>query len=343
MAGWIAPLLAAAVGPTYERSLEGAEAMYEIPPSPKAVMFVAHGCQHSATDFWEQTRSCPTCLGLPEEVRIRRRTLQAGIAFIALSSQDRDFSRCWSFENDAPVVQRALRRFRDKHGLSALPLAALGASSGGAFVLQLPAKLELDAVISQIMAIPPQMLPDRMPPTLFVHMTRDQRTAAFVQKDVRKLKAAGGRADHVEVSPQKPTAAFFVDRIEHIELASATMLHHALQSHRLLNSDGFLAEDPRRSPWREALRLTEGLVGRLPGPGLGTGGAPDSLAADESAVAECLNVAWAMHEIVSDPMEQILHFIWAAVAKRAGTRPRSLVERAHSAAEGELRSLSEFS
>ena len=53
----------------------------------------------------------------------------------------------------------ALGKLRQAHGLAALPLAAMGASSGGAFVLQLPQLVPgMRAVVSQIMAIPPQML-----------------------------------------------------------------------------------------------------------------------------------------------------------------------------------------
>jgi hypothetical protein len=78
-----------AAGPAYEL-LAGAEAMYELPAtSPTAVLFVAHGCQHSATDFWAPTSAAPQCLGLPEEVRIVKAALRAGFAVIAISSQDR--------------------------------------------------------------------------------------------------------------------------------------------------------------------------------------------------------------------------------------------------------------
>ena len=58
----------------------------------------------------------------------------------------------------------ALGKLRQAHGLAALPLAAMGASSGGAFVLQLPQLVPgMRAVVSQIMAIPPQMLISQEP------------------------------------------------------------------------------------------------------------------------------------------------------------------------------------
>ena len=325
---FLAIIMTTAASPTYVKSLSGAEAMYEIPNAPRGILFLAHGCQHSATDFWAPTAECPQCLGLPEEVRIVKAALREGFAVIAISSQDREVSRCWSFESDGPIVKRALDAFRERHHLPSLPLAALGASSGGAFVLQLAGIMRLVAVISQIMAIPPAMLSEPMPPTLFIHMSRDQRTAAFVHKDVKRIKnMSSGQAEQIEVAPQKPSAAFFTDRIERLDSAAASALHAALRRHGLLNADGFLAEDPRRSAWREAIRASDGLGARLPGPGPNS--PADTLVGDESAVSEVLNVAWAMHEIVSDEMDETLQFI-----ARATLRQRAELLAAASMVEG---------
>ena len=319
----------ASAGPKYEM-LNGAEAMWQIPASPVGTIFLAHGCSHSATDFWASTPACPQCLGLPEvgacmahgegvtgcrsrhkshlypspaqEVRIVQAALKDGYAVIALSSQDRQFSRCWDFETDGPVVRGALAAFRSAHALNSLPLAALGASSGGAFALQLAGIMKLTAVVSQIMAIPPAVLPAHMPPTLFVHMPRDVRTASTVHKCVRKLRADSGpgAASQIEVNPQPLSASFFMERIVGLAEPAAVRLREALATAGLLDQKGYLREDPRRSSWREAVRSAPGLLGQLPGPAGAGGGRPDSLEADASAVAEVLNVAWAMHEIVSD-------------------------------------------
>lgn len=335
----LAAVTTSAAGPAYEL-LAGAEAMYELPAtSPTAVLFLAHGCQHSATDFWAPTSAAPQCLGLPEEVRIVKSALRAGFAVIAISSQDRLISRCWDIDTDGPIVQKALTAFREQHNLAALPLVALGASSGGAFVLLLAGTVRFRAVISQIMAVPPPMLPEPMPPTLFVHMLRDQRTASMVNKCVRKLRNSSGAAagsGQLEVRAQKPTAAFFTKRIEGLTHATATELHEALRRHKLLDADGYLAADPRGSPWRAAIRATPGLAEKLPGPG---GGAKaDSLVPDASAVAEALNVAWAAHEIVSDGIDVMLQFALNGSLK-GGAGTGGLVEGARRSlrAQHELR------
>lgn len=296
--------------PVYER-LAGAETMYQIPSSARGILFLAHGCQHSATDFWAPTAACPQCLGLPEEVRITKAALRAGFVVIAISSTDRHFTRCWNFDVDGPMVQAALAAFRQRNSLGALPLASLGASSGGAFVLQLVSLVPMAAVVSQIMAVPPYVLHESMPPTLFVHMPKDVRTASLVHKCVRKLRSDGRTAKVIEVGPQRISADFFRARIEGLKQEPAVALESSLRSAGLLDADGFLVHDPRQTPWRQAIQQTTGLSAMLPGPG-GAEGPPDSLRSDESAVAEALNVAWAMHEIVSDQISTTLHYIQEA-------------------------------
>ena len=307
-------------GPQYAASLSGAEAMWELPPEqpPHALMLLAHGCSHAGTDFWPPTSSCPKALGLPEEVRIVQAALAAGYAVLAITSSDRS-TGCWDFTTDGPLVRDALTAWYTATGLRTLPLVAFGASSGGAFVLQLPALLPCAAVVSQIMALPPSMLPPPQPPILFVHMPRDQRTASFVQKCLKRLHQNGSTAQQIEVHPKRPTADFFAERIARLAPGTAAALHGALRRAGLLDTDGFLQNDPRRTAWREAIGASPGLRDSLPGPSPGT---TDSLRADESAVAEALNVAWAAHEIASDPMEATLKWLSRVVANQTGGAER---------------------
>lgn len=69
-----------------------AEAMYQFPSSapPAGILLLAHGCSHSATDFFS---SCSKCLGLPEEMRIVKAALARNYVALALSSSDR-YSKC---------------------------------------------------------------------------------------------------------------------------------------------------------------------------------------------------------------------------------------------------------
>ena len=60
----------ASVDPTTSNTSK-IEVIWELPSTqPKGIFFAAHGCQHSAGDFWlKNDDTCPGCLGLPEELR----------------------------------------------------------------------------------------------------------------------------------------------------------------------------------------------------------------------------------------------------------------------------------
>ena len=55
----------------------------------KALLFMAHGCNHAATDMFDRSDSCRECIGLPVEKGIVRAALQKGFAVLAVSSTSR--------------------------------------------------------------------------------------------------------------------------------------------------------------------------------------------------------------------------------------------------------------
>ncbi|KIY93299.1 hypothetical protein MNEG_14663 [Monoraphidium neglectum] len=181
----------------------GAEVVWQRPTKElEGVLFVAHGCNHAATDWLPKSDACPRCTGLPEETNITRTALRRGIAVVA--------------------VKAALGKLLEREGLDGLPLYALGASSGGAFALALASEVELDGVCSQVMAHPAMEhlaraaidAFGRYPPTAFVLMPRDERTAGAVQANaaalkskVRWLKAQPGRVCSAQAHPRPRRAA----------------------------------------------------------------------------------------------------------------------------------------
>lgn len=80
---------------------------------------------------------------------IFRAALERDLAVVAVSSEDRR-SGCWR-NKDAPRVARALEWVKKHKGWAHLPLFALGASSGGSFVGNLPKDVEIDGLTIQIM------------------------------------------------------------------------------------------------------------------------------------------------------------------------------------------------
>lgn len=295
-------------------------AVFELPRSAqvKGLVFLAHGCHHSAGDFWPYGATCPTCIGLPEEVRISSAIVTAGWAAIAVSSADRTSFRCWDFETDETRVVHALAEFREEHRLNHLPLAAFGVSSGGALVLQLAKVVPLHAIVSQIMAIPPSYLVGfggaPFPPTLFIHMPRDRRTAAGVRRCVRWLNQTGVRAAEIGVLPLQIHPGFFC-RIPGIGEPLSHRLRRSLAP--MLGDDGWLRGDPREGGWRDLVRADREVASRLPGT---RPGVADSLEPDVSPLSEVLNVAWAAHEITGDYMQDTM--MWIGMAGQAAAPDR---------------------
>ena len=59
---------------------------------PCGVLFVAHDCGNSHTDWFEKSSDCPECIGLPEERAIVETAYERNFAVIAASSYDRNQS-----------------------------------------------------------------------------------------------------------------------------------------------------------------------------------------------------------------------------------------------------------
>ncbi|KAL4457968.1 hypothetical protein ABPG75_012833 [Micractinium tetrahymenae] len=123
------------------RTIRNLETLWEVPEQPRGVLFVAHGCSHSGSDWWPPSPRCRHCLGLPEEMAVRRAALRRGYAVIAVSSFDRD-TKCW--HNTAPSRSEDLQRLPGvlaevaaEDGLEGIPLYVFGVSSGGGIVLRL--------------------------------------------------------------------------------------------------------------------------------------------------------------------------------------------------------------
>lgn len=305
----VAPVSSASeVRPHYARVDGDIETLWQRPLTSgvRGLVFLAHGCMHQATDFfadrepdgWLFTACAHSnfgrCLGLPEERRLVLRARERGYLVAAVSGGSGRQS-CWDMRRDGPRVAAAVRHVLAEERLPAdTQVLAMGASSGGAFLGQ----LLLTDLQPQLRCIAPQISAIRVPsggsvPTIFVHMSRDERTARMVADNVRQLQRLGVRAAQIEVEPESITADFLKASMPE---ASAHGVVAALSSAGLLAADGHLKADPRGTvpQWSRAARAA----------------APqsDSLTPDESPLSEALNVAWAFHEFSSASADEVLDF-----------------------------------
>uniref|UniRef100_A0A7S0SD81 Uncharacterized protein n=1 Tax=Mantoniella antarctica TaxID=81844 RepID=A0A7S0SD81_9CHLO len=313
---------------------------------PRGTMFLAHGCNHAATDFFPRCAQCPKCTGLPEETALVGKARARGYAVVAVSS----VGRCWSGAADVPRVKRAIDAVVAKNvHLAGKPVFAFGVSSGGAFVGILPFFTAVDGIIAQISSVRLPKLDNfslaeelraqggrgDFPPVVFSHMARDELTGKLIDGAKKYLERMGTPVRITELSPLPIHDGFFAARIHAasgdglgavgvggaggaIGAETSAAMAGALRQADMLDARGFLAEDPRASNWRDAL---EPLA------------AADSLQPDKSALSEVLNVAYALHEVSSDRFDEDV--TWLEVkAEEAKAGRLGVVDAAAGAAAG---------
>jgi len=182
--------------------------------TPKGIVFLAHGCQHRATDWWPKSETCKKCIGLPVENKITTRLLEKGYVAVASSSSNNDH-KCW-LPGDESNIAKVIKQIYSFCGLavSSVPLFLIGgkyfssqlfifalflgflfkftASSGGSLVISFGLNsanygLKVKAINPQIAGIHMGQISEKLPPTLFVHMERDKRIANAIARGSKYL------------------------------------------------------------------------------------------------------------------------------------------------------------
>lgn len=274
------------------------EFIFQAPPHhPKGVLFILHGCSHSATDAWpwSETR-CPSCRGLPIEGTIVAHALERGWVVAAVSSENRAH-KCWG-PRDPPRLKVVLDRIVSKTG-APMRTATIGASSGGAMSARLAsADTELPGLVGTVAQIMPASQPALLEkPIRFVHMRRDTRRAAVINKQVAQLKARHFDAEEFVVEPKPLTLEAFLDRPQPVlDENTARALLQAFERDGIIDTKGNILEDPRASDWRvSAAAVIPKQV--------------DNLQPDVSPVSELMNSHWAYHEFTDAFLDTCLDWL----------------------------------
>mmetsp|Transcript_108639 Transcript_108639/g.307102 ORF Transcript_108639/g.307102 Transcript_108639/m.307102 type:complete len:384 (+) Transcript_108639:96-1247(+) len=294
--------------PKYARVGGDIETLWQLPSSRvKGLFFAAHGCCHQAPDYFSEqepdgwrfaacsrTRS-GGCLGLPQELHLRRAALARGYGFVAVSGGSGQ-GDCWS-PAEAPRVRRAIEHVLEAEGLpEGLPVFATGSSSGG--LLMTPMALPVaEGGVQNLRCIVPMVSTaestERKVPTLHVYMTEDSRTASFAHQQYLAIQSKGIRAGEIAAKPISVTAEF-LGRCLEADVAARVV--DALRQHDLVDSDGKLRQDARQRTWVEPVRRA--IMGR----------STDTLEGDKSCLSELMKVAWSFHEFTGEWADEIIDF-----------------------------------
>ncbi|CAO2166385.1 unnamed protein product [Urochloa humidicola] len=281
--------------PTME-TIDGARVIWELPAaaSARAVLFIAHGCGCRPENFWRPSPHCPGCVGLPEDVAITDHALRRRFAVVAVASA----GDCWSLGKEINGAKQAIQSWAAKNGLEGLPVVALGASSGGYFVSRLAAKMSLAAVVIMIAegafggaaGAPPAIYP----PTMFIHMPKDKRRAALLERNSKMLMKNGVEVKELQSLELPLTPTLLSERIPGLDSELSRRIWTVFREEGFVDDKGYMKEDGRATPWKDAL-VKRGFWKEV------------SPWADH--IKEELNLAYGYHEMTSLHNEEMFDWI----------------------------------
>ncbi|KAJ0971447.1 hypothetical protein J5N97_019406 [Dioscorea zingiberensis] len=236
--------------PTVE-FINGTDLTWQVPESPKAVIFIAHGCNGRAANFWDRSPECPNCVGLPEERLIVLQALVRKFAVLTVSS----LGRCWSLRKEKDSVRWIIKWWIAKHGLEKLPVVALGASSGGYFVSALAAEMKFNSIVLMIAEGVFDRMPvsEEYPPTLFVHMPKDRDRMNLIGRYMKDLREKGVQVSEVRCLEFPLTPSLLSDRIPGLDESLSVKLFELFREKGFINETGYMRNDGRATHWKQAL------------------------------------------------------------------------------------------
>ncbi|XP_062151933.1 uncharacterized protein LOC133860322 [Alnus glutinosa] len=269
----------------------GTEIIWQIPDTPKAVIFLAHGCNGRAVNFWDRSSTCSNCIGLPEERLLVLHALARKFAVLTISS----VGRCWTFVEERLIVKDILKWWVEKNKLQQLPIVALGASSGGYFVSVLANELKFSSITLMIAegVFEKMDISEDYPPTLFVHMPKDIYRQQKIHENLERLRNKGVDVAEIECMEFPLSPHILADRIPGIDQTFSAKLFELLRDKGFIDENGYMKNDGRATRWKAALRENKTYF-------------PDQHLAQH--IQEELNLAFAYHEMTSLHSELI--FKW---------------------------------
>ncbi|XP_062105774.1 uncharacterized protein LOC133817310 [Humulus lupulus] len=269
----------------------GTDVIWQVPDSPKAVLFLAHGCEGQALNFWDRSPDCSNCIGLPEERLIVLHALSRKLAVLTISSA----GRCWSMGKEIMIAKDIIRWWVEKQGLEQLPLVAMGASSGGHFVSVLATELDFSGIALMVAEGVFERIETKesYPPTVFVHMPKDGIRRRNIDKTMELIRHKGVDVAEIKCMEFALSPQFLADRIPGIDHSVSAKLFELFKLKGFIDENGYMRNDGRKTHWKKAVKEDA------------------SISVEERLlhpIQEELNVAFAFHEMTSFPTDKILEW-----------------------------------
>lgn len=254
-----------AMDPFYE-TRHGQDVIWQIPPRPKAVLFLAHGKDKEPLSFFDPGPNCPKCYGFPEDRAAVLAALKRSYAVITVKSVE----AMWLPSNvqkwppppsqDRGIVTSVIRKWVQEHSLEHLPLVAFGFSSGGNFTTLLTLDLDIRSMVVMCTSGEFEVLEKAsalaFPPTLFVPMPRDNGSDGFYPKAVkavRVLSSKGVWVEEVDIWPTPVRRLTFAEKIPCLEGVDSERIYAAYKSDGWLDEEDYLIKSPYEFDWKGVL------------------------------------------------------------------------------------------
>lgn len=321
----------------HREMIDGIDVLYAVPTTtntagrtPKGIFYVAHGCGHSNTDWFQKIpKLCEDCIGLPEEIAIVEIVVrQFQFMVVVVSSYDRDDRslKCYRSKYDNKragiVLQELSSRYKSiDHGHEQLPIYVYGISMGGTFVSKVGVylrnhyNLKLSGFISQVERYP-MVSPDKETPCqVYITMTKDINSVEYAKNVIASIEYTNRinnnsnnnddvmiHAKHIQVEPIPITETYFMERISSQikSIEQSRKLHDALYENGYLDPKTLLLEeDPRYSNWRDVIQPV--IVDDMKD-------YHDTLVAKSSPLSAVLNVAHGDHDTTRDGIQDAVEY-----------------------------------
>jgi carboxypeptidase C (cathepsin A) len=214
-----------------------------------------------------------------------------GYLMVALGASNQ-VHHCWTKKDYEPSLQAIEYIYNEllHDPIKKTKLYLLGISSGGYFISIIAKQIlrnnyNLSAVCLQISSLMMNSV-QRIPSPLFIYMEKDINLAENIIGTQEDLSLHNIDTAKYAVKSKQINEAF----LQYYNIPQADLIVQSLLAANYIDkTTGLLLEDPRSSRWREVVTNAVPTIKTY-----------DSLVADDSALSEIFNLAYAYHEITDE-------------------------------------------